>query len=96
MWNVAHKSIFKYPKVLAQLQRKKKAKAGRPEPSLKPVQYYGGRVNTYKSRGQLRVYKRSGDIYEQKIPIDLKNKTVVEKSWRLACAIIESDPRPVA
>ena len=91
----AHTSIYKYPKVLAKLE-KKKPLPDRPKPSQDPTPYHGGRINTSKARNRLRVYKRSGDIYEQVIPTDLKKKTVVEKSWRLACAIIESDPRPVA
>ncbi len=85
-------SIFKFPVFVKQLQAKK-ALASRPKPTKEPTEYHGGKIYWHKSQEPLRLYKRSGDTMEQKIPVNWSDKKHRISQWALACAMIQSDSR---
>ena len=76
---------------------KRPAAAGRPAFNKKPTSYKGGRIYWSGANQLLRVYARvpAGEEKEKKetIRCDDANKADKERSWAIACALIESDPR---
>ncbi len=85
-------SIFKFPDFVKKLQATK-ALAGRPKPTKEPTEYHGGKIYWHKSQEPLKLYKRSCDTMEQKIPVNWSDKKHRMSQWALACAMIESDSR---
>ena len=85
-------SIFKYPELVDKLS-KAPVVAGRPSPSRSATAYCGGKIYFQSSKSFLRVYARSTDKVEQRMPIDWSKPASAKKTWALACAYIESDPR---
>jgi len=93
----AKQSIFKYPWVVEELRKKPKLK-GRPAVTKEATHYHGGRIYYSKATDGLRVLARAGDRHEQRLSIDFKAKSGPDNAaaqWALACAIIETDSRPV-
>ena len=96
---LAKKSIFSFPRALKQL-RAVKTKKDRPKAAkkLQNAHYMTGVIypNHKTSDGNiLRVFARKGDRHEQRLPYDPKDRTNTLRAWDLACACIETDPRPV-
>jgi hypothetical protein len=95
----AKKSIHPFPVAMKFLQRMK-AKKNRPSTpanamKAKIATYMTGRILPYPKKGNMRVFCRKGDRHEQKLNFDPKNKKEFAETWALACATIETDPRPV-
>ena len=86
--------ILKFPEHLEHLVEKKDL-PGRPAPAKDPVSYHGGKIYRAPNGTKLRVYKRHGDTLDQSLACDWGDKNDRIKTWRLACSIIESDPRPI-
>jgi hypothetical protein len=88
----AKQSIHKYPEVVKTLMALKSKY--RPAPSKSATSYKGGKIYYIPKSMHLRVLARKGDRHEQRIPIDFDAKHELQAQWGLACAVIESDPRP--
>ena len=75
---------------------KRPASKERPKFSKKPTPYNGGKIYWSGPKGSLRVYARTpDDKVEQTVKVDGADKADHERAWSIACAMIESDPRPV-
>jgi hypothetical protein len=95
----ARKSILLFPRALKQLQAMK-TKKDRPKApkKLQNAHYMTGVIYpNYKSPSGniMRVFARKGDRHEQRIPYNPKDRADAMRAWDLACACIETDPRPV-
>ena len=89
-------SIYKYPKVVQWL-KKAKPKGTRPRASKEPTKYHGGKIDFDRMRKSVRCYRRDGDRLSQLFPAgDWSKKEARKETWNLACAVIETDPRPAA
>ena len=75
---------------------KRPASKERPKYAKKPTPYNGGKIYYSGPKSALRVYLRTPcDKVEQTVKIDGEGKADYERAWSIACAMIESDPRPV-
>lgn len=76
---------------------KRPAAQDRPKPCYKkPTTHNGGKIYWSQAKGALRVYKRSPeDKVEETVKVESENKKHRAEKWNIACALIESDPRPV-
>lgn len=94
----AKKSIHSFPNAMTFLQR---VKANKNRPSTpanaataKKATYMTGSILPYPKKKHIRVFCRKGDRHEQKLNFDPKNRKEFVEKWALACATIETDPRP--
>ncbi len=75
---------------------KRPASKERPKFSKTPTPYHGGKIYWSGPKGSLRVYAHvPDDRVEQTVKFDSAGKADSERAWSIACAMIESDPRPV-
>ena len=98
----ARKNVIFFPRALKQMSAKAKKKLkDRPKIGKKKLEnahYMSGHIypNHKSAKGPLmRVFTRKGDRHEQRIPYDPKDRADAVRVWDLACACIETDPRPV-
>ncbi len=75
---------------------KRPASKERPKFAKKPTPYNGGKIYYSGPKSALRVYARTpDDKVEKTVKFDGEGKADYERAWSIACAMIESDPRPV-
>ena len=79
---------------------KRKAAKGRPDFNIKtykkPTHYSGGRIYFSKTRRAYRVYRRKIDKIESWVPVNIDDKHDIKEMFQVGCALIETDPRPIA
>ena len=74
---------------------KRPARADRPTFPKKPTHYGGGRICWFGAKSALRVYARApSDNIETTIQVDPTDPSSKKGKWGIACANIETDPRP--
>ena len=95
----AGKSILAFPRALRQLRARKKHKDRPKAPKkLQNAHYMTGVIYPNHNSSKvpiLRVFARKGDRHEQRLPYNPKDRADTMRAWDLACACIETDPRPV-
>ena len=79
-----------------ELLLKKPARVARPPQSEKPTSHAGGRIYFSKGKGAYRVYLRAGDRIEKQVKANVANKADMQHKFRICCALIENDKRPIS
>ena len=76
---------------------RRSTKPSRPQPSMTPTPYLGGRIYYLKKEKRLRVYRRyrqDNQKSDVRIKVDFDDENDVAQAWAHACSVIENDPRP--
>ena len=87
-------SMNKDPELVTALRNAKPLMV-RPPPSKQPTAHAGGKIYWHAAENMWRIYTRKGDRHEQRVRTDWNNLADVHRAWKLVCAVIERDPRPV-
>ena len=72
------------------------ASGSRPRPMKRARHSLGGKIYLDSKGKRVRLYLRSGDKRDQSWSVDPNDKEKVKRLWNIACAGIETDPRPGA